>query len=63
MRFLPAVAALADGPVRLDGDAEARVRPMSPVIDALRVLGVELEDSDGFLPRRSSAAAASPAGR
>ncbi|HEX5967534.1 MAG TPA: 3-phosphoshikimate 1-carboxyvinyltransferase [Intrasporangium sp.] len=50
MRFLPAVAALADGPVRLDGDAEARVRPMGPVIDALRRLGVELEDSDGFLP-------------
>jgi 3-phosphoshikimate 1-carboxyvinyltransferase len=50
MRFLPAVAALADGPVRLDGDAEARVRPMGPVIDALRVLGVELEDSEGFLP-------------
>lgn len=50
MRFLPAVAALADGPVRLDGDAGARVRPMGPVIDALRVLGVELEDSDGLLP-------------
>ena len=50
MRFLPAVAALADGPVRLDGDAEARVRPMGPVVEALRVLGVELEDSDGFLP-------------
>ena len=50
MRFLPAVAALADGPVRLDGDAEARVRPMGPVMDALRVLGVELEDSGGHLP-------------
>ena len=33
MRFLPAVAALADGPVRLDGDAAARVRPMGPVIE------------------------------
>ncbi len=30
MRFLPAVAALADGPVRLDGDPQARVRPMGP---------------------------------
>ncbi len=50
MRFLPAVAALADGPVRLDGDPQARVRPMGPVIDALRALGAELEDSDGFLP-------------
>lgn len=50
MRFLPAVAALADGPVRLDGDAQARVRPMGPVVDALRVLGVEVDDADGYLP-------------
>ncbi|MDV3220013.1 MAG: 3-phosphoshikimate 1-carboxyvinyltransferase [Intrasporangium sp.] len=50
MRFLPAVAALADGPVRLDGDAQARLRPMGPVVDALRVLGVEVEDANGSLP-------------
>jgi len=50
MRFLPAVAALADGPVRLDGDPQARVRPMGPVIDALRALGVEVEDDGGCLP-------------
>jgi 3-phosphoshikimate 1-carboxyvinyltransferase len=50
MRFLPAVAALADGPVRLDGDPQARVRPLGPVLDALRGIGVTLEDADGFLP-------------
>jgi 3-phosphoshikimate 1-carboxyvinyltransferase len=50
MRFLPAVAALADGPVRLDGDPQARVRPMGPVIDALRALGADLDDDAGHLP-------------
>ncbi|MFC8800336.1 3-phosphoshikimate 1-carboxyvinyltransferase [Promicromonospora sp. NPDC057138] len=45
MRFLPPVAALADGPVRFDGDPEARVRPMLPVLAALRALGVTVYDS------------------
>ena len=50
MRFLPAVAALADGPVRLDGDPQARVRPMAPVVDALRALGADVDDDEGHLP-------------
>lgn len=51
MRFLPAVAALADGPVHLDGDAQARTRPMAPVIDGLRALGVDVQDDGtGHLP-------------
>lgn len=51
MRFLPPVAALADGPVRFDGDPEARVRPMAPVLDALRALDVEVDDDGrGTLP-------------
>lgn len=51
MRFVPGVAALADGPVRLDGDAGARVRPMGPVLDSLRVLGVDVDDGGrGTLP-------------
>lgn len=52
MRFLPAVAALADGPVRFDGDAGARVRPMGPVLAALRDLGVAVreEGEPGHLP-------------
>jgi 3-phosphoshikimate 1-carboxyvinyltransferase len=51
MRFLPAVAALADGPVTLDGDPQARQRPMAPVIDALRALGAQVsDDGTGHLP-------------
>ncbi|MEO7753037.1 MAG: 3-phosphoshikimate 1-carboxyvinyltransferase [Terracoccus sp.] len=51
MRFLPAVAALADGDVRFDGDAQARIRPMAPVVDALRSLGAEIsDDGSGCLP-------------
>ncbi|MGC5167805.1 3-phosphoshikimate 1-carboxyvinyltransferase [Luteimicrobium sp. DT211] len=51
MRFLPPVAALADGAVRFDGDEGARVRPMAPVLDALRALGVGVDDGGrGTLP-------------
>lgn len=50
MRFLPAVAALADGPVVLDGDPQSRVRPMGPVLDALRALGADLDEGGGHLP-------------
>jgi 3-phosphoshikimate 1-carboxyvinyltransferase len=51
MRFLPPVAALANGLVTFDGDLQARVRPMGPVLDALRVLGAQVEDEGrGTLP-------------
>ncbi|MGA8046240.1 MAG: 3-phosphoshikimate 1-carboxyvinyltransferase, partial [Dermatophilaceae bacterium] len=51
MRFLPAVAALADSPVHFDGDAHARVRPMSALLSALRTLGAVVADDDrGTLP-------------
>ncbi|MEU9706535.1 3-phosphoshikimate 1-carboxyvinyltransferase [Streptomyces sp. NPDC047981] len=51
MRFLPPVAALADGPVRFDGDARSHERPLHGVIDALRVLGVRIDDDGrGALP-------------
>ncbi|WP_298460332.1 3-phosphoshikimate 1-carboxyvinyltransferase [uncultured Cellulomonas sp.] len=52
MRFLPAVAALADGPVRFDGDAGARTRPMGPVLTALHALDVDVEHHGerGYLP-------------
>ena len=51
MRFLPPVAALADGPVAFDGDARARNRPMAPLIDALRALGARIsDDGRGTLP-------------
>ncbi|MGH8867527.1 MAG: 3-phosphoshikimate 1-carboxyvinyltransferase [Actinomycetes bacterium] len=51
MRFVPPVAALADGDVHLDGDTHARSRPMAPVLDALRALGADVEDEGrGCLP-------------
>lgn len=42
MRFLPPVAALAHGDVAIDGDAQARTRPMSTILSALRTLGVQI---------------------
>jgi 3-phosphoshikimate 1-carboxyvinyltransferase len=45
LRFLPPVAALATGPVRLDGDPRLRDRPNAGLIAALRALGVEIDDA------------------
>ncbi|MCK7624052.1 3-phosphoshikimate 1-carboxyvinyltransferase [Streptomyces sp. RS10V-4] len=51
MRFLPPVAALADGPVRFDGDPRSYERPLGGVIDALRTLGARIDDDNrGALP-------------
>lgn len=51
MRFVPVVAALAVGPVTFDGDERARVRPMRTIIEALRALGVGVDDDGrGTLP-------------
>ena len=51
MRFVPPVAGLAEGAVHFDGDPHARARPMAPVLQALRTLGVEVEDEGrGALP-------------
>ncbi|MGA8978959.1 MAG: 3-phosphoshikimate 1-carboxyvinyltransferase, partial [Pedococcus sp.] len=63
MRFLPPVAALATGPVTFDGDAQARVRPMGPVLDALRALGADLDDGGrGTLPFTVRGRAGMPGG-
>jgi 3-phosphoshikimate 1-carboxyvinyltransferase len=51
MRFLPPAAALADGTVEFDGDPHARKRPMGPIVEALRSLGVAIDASPtGGLP-------------
>ncbi|GAA1341630.1 3-phosphoshikimate 1-carboxyvinyltransferase [Arthrobacter roseus] len=51
MRFVPVLAALRSGRTRFIGDAQARVRPMNPVLDSLRAMGVRLESSeDSTLP-------------
>lgn len=50
MRFLPIVAALANGDTTFDGDAEARVRPMTTTLQSLRQLGVRLSGNESSLP-------------
>jgi len=51
MRFLPPAAALAEGTVEFDGDPHARNRPLRPILDALRSLGVSIDASPiGGLP-------------
>lgn len=54
MRFLAAAAALADGPVTLDGSARMRERPIGGLGDALRALGVGVDwlGRPGFPPLR-----------
>ncbi|MGP3920732.1 3-phosphoshikimate 1-carboxyvinyltransferase [Nonomuraea sp. 10N515B] len=44
MRFVPPMAALADGPVSFDGDPHARKRPMGPILDSLRALGARVDN-------------------
>jgi 3-phosphoshikimate 1-carboxyvinyltransferase len=51
MRFVPPVAGLADGAVAFDGDAYARERPMTSLLDGLRQAGIEVDDGGrGRLP-------------
>ena len=51
MRFVPPLAALANGRVRFDGDPAARRRPMATMLDALAQLGVPVvDDGLGLLP-------------
>lgn len=51
MRFVPPLVLLADGSVSFDGDEGARVRPMGPLLGALRDLGARVADGGtGTLP-------------
>ena len=47
LRFVPPVAALGTEAVVFDGDEQARARPIAPLLDALRGLGVDI-DGDGL---------------
>jgi len=49
-RFLTAAAALIDGEATIDGDAHMRKRPIAPLVDALRSLGVEIDAPTGCPP-------------
>lgn len=63
IRFLPPLAALARGPVRFVGHHSAQARPVGPVLDALRDLGVEVDDEGrGTLPFTVHGRGAAPEG-
>jgi 3-phosphoshikimate 1-carboxyvinyltransferase len=47
LRFVPPLAALGVATVTFDGDEQARTRPIAPLLDALRGLGVDV-DGDGL---------------
>jgi 3-phosphoshikimate 1-carboxyvinyltransferase len=47
LRFVPPVAALGTQTVVFDGDEQARARPIAPLLNALRGLGVDI-DGDGL---------------
>ena len=49
-RFITAVAALAPGPVRIDGTRRMRERPIGDLASALEEAGVEVRTSGGFFP-------------
>ena len=48
MRFLPPVAAMANGLIHFDGDARSHERPLGPVIAALEALGVSIEHGSRY---------------
>lgn len=47
LRFVPPVAAQGTGHVVFDGDEQAKTRPITPLLDAMRGLGVDI-DGDGM---------------
>jgi 3-phosphoshikimate 1-carboxyvinyltransferase len=49
-RFVSAVAAASPVAITIDGDPQLRARPIAPLFDALRRLGADVRDTDGFLP-------------
>jgi 3-phosphoshikimate 1-carboxyvinyltransferase len=48
MRFLPPLAALANGEVAFDGDPRSYERPLGPVIKALEELGVSIDHENRY---------------
>lgn len=43
LRFVPPLAALGTATVSFDGDEQARARPIAPLLDAMRGLGIALD--------------------
>lgn len=51
MRFLPPLAGLVNGDVLFDGDPAARRRPMATLVEAMRDVGIQVDDGgNGRLP-------------
>lgn len=51
MRFIPPLAGLNHGEVMFDGDSAARRRPMATLIEAMRDVGIDVDDAGtGKLP-------------
>ena len=44
MRFVPGLAALTSATVTFDGDERIRLRPIGPILEALRQVGAKIED-------------------
>jgi 3-phosphoshikimate 1-carboxyvinyltransferase len=58
LRFVPPVAALSTESVTFDGDEQARARPVAPLLEALRGLGVDVDgDALPFTVRGSGSVA------
>jgi 3-phosphoshikimate 1-carboxyvinyltransferase len=63
MRFLPPLAALAQGDISFDGDPRSYERPLGPVIKALEELGIAIEHEGRYsLPLVIKATGAIPGG-
>ena len=63
MRFLPPLAALAQGDISFDGDSRSYERPLGPVIKALEELGIEIEHDGRYsLPMIINAKGSIPGG-
>ena len=64
MRFLLPLAALANGPVRFDGDPRSHERPVSALVDSLRALGADVreEAKPGHFPLTVHGSGAVPGG-
>ena len=63
MRFLPPLAALAQGDISFDGDPRSYERPLGPVIKALEELGIAIEHEGRYsLPLVIQAKRAIPGG-
>ncbi|MAS05247.1 MAG: 3-phosphoshikimate 1-carboxyvinyltransferase [Ahrensia sp.] len=62
-RFLTAAAATVDGTVVVDGDKHMRKRPIGPLVEALREMGIDAESIGGYPPVTIRGQGGFPGGR